>query len=500
MAKNTSTSKLEKPRPVKGRTPSRGKASPVAANEIYGIGALTRSLGVGDDFVMAVTCSMLTGLGGPEALLQAPWGTSHLPKLDLLTGTTLAANRLIECLSAPLQRLDRRLFQSMGNCNPEAIKHLAIGSFAADNPKKGSVEERANTLRRNLEFLTPQGSNSLLGDLKFDPTVQRIEAVLHPQMLVRNAVGRDLPYLVEECHFRSALVIQPKLGLSREGSEPAQVIGGLLPLLDGTLTKSQAGGPGGPRNCNEPARAQMILSLDQDELQTLSGPSHGLLDRMLWASAEEAESKRSEKSDGALVFFEAFQSATEEIIGLRREGLTLIAGFESSENLADFYDRLRVYEEDVAKMRSRPGISVIGLPQSLFWGLTFLQRSLPEILRIPEKQLVTIAFTCARRVAARHDCRVNSLRNAALSDDRLSIARRVVEKLEDQNGPLKLREFARLFRQQNSARFIPILAALVDVEVLVRDEGGGYLRGPAELEDVADLFVAELEKTGDMTT
>jgi hypothetical protein len=198
-----------------------------------------------------------------------------------------------------------------------------------------------------------------------------------------------------------------------------------------------------------------------------------------------------------LVFFEAFQSAIEEVICFRREGHAPLARFESSETLANFYEQLRAYEVEVAAIRSLPGMSVIGLPQTLYWGLTFLLRSLPESHRITEKALVTAVFTCARKLAESHDRQVIALRNAALSDDRLSIARRLVEKISESSVPLKLRDLVKFFKRQNGNLYLPVLGALVNAEVLLRDDDKGYRLGSVEFEDAADLIVADLEGAAD---
>jgi hypothetical protein len=470
------------------KKPASTKEHPEISTGFWGIGSLADSLRVSEEFAVAVTCSILTGLAGPDPVLQGPFGCVTLPKLDLLTDASLASNRLIECLSGPLQRISRRLTQNMGRSNPEAIEHLTVGSFAAKGAKKGHREGRGATLRLNLEILVPPTS-SLAGDLVFDPLVQRSEAILHPQVLVRNASGRDVPVLVEECHLRHALVIQPKLGLDRAGSEPSQVIAGFLPLLDGMLTKAHAGRGGDARNCSEPAKAQMILT---EDLSAITDPVGHLLNRLLVVSAGKDRGKPSKGSAETSAFFEAFQSALEDIIELRREGHTLMARFDSEETLERFQDEQRTYETEVAALRSRPGVSVIGLPMTLFWGMHFLRHALPDEHRNTDKELVTAAFAYARRLATFHDDRVSSLRNANLDAAALNIARRWVEKLAAHSTPLKPRELLRCFKQQKRSRYAPILDALVEAEVLIQDEEDCYSLGAVDLEDVVDAVVRKI--------
>ena len=479
----------------KDRKSAPAKSSPASVGEVFGISAFASGLGVSGDFALALTCSVLTGIAGPEALVQAPWGASRLPKLDVLVEQSLAASRFIDCLSAPLERLDRRLSQNMSVAHSEAVEYLAHGVFANDTSKKGRVEVGDATLRRNLDLLIPSPAG-LHADLTFDPVAQRVEAVLHPRMLVRKCIGRDLPGLVAECHRRTALVIEPSLGLDREGSEPSLVTRDLVLLLDGTINRNNSRSGDHPRNDFEPARAQAILSLGPQERETLMGAASPLLDRLLWLSGDEASRSSPLKPDDAATFYDAYQSACEEIVELRRAGHSLMASFESAEAGGRFHEVLRSYEMEVGAMTSSPGPSVIRLPESLYCGMYFLRRALRGGDTISDESLITYAFESARRLAGIHNAQVLKLRNAGLVNDRVLVALRVVEKLQQDKVPMKFRDLARLFSRQNKERFIPVLDLLVEAQVLIKSDLGFYELGPADFDEVADLLGAKIAGAG----
>lgn len=484
------------------RKSTSAKSQPAGVGETIGFAAFARQLGVDEDFALAATCSILAGVAGPEALLQAPWDSSRLPKLDSIVKDGTAARRLIECLAAPVDRINRRLAQNMGRANHEAIGFLTLGEFEADSPRKNHGPAREATLRRNLEILTPAQASDLRSDLAFDPVVQRAEAILHSQVMVRKAAWRDLPALTDSCHFRCALVVEPLLGLDREGGDPAMIARELSQLMDGVLTRVQTASRGSPRNYSEPARAQVILVLGQGELEVLPSAGAELLDRMLCFSADAGESKGPGKPDDAAVFFGAFQSSLEEIIELRRAGQTLAVGFEAAKTCVAFHEAWRVYEKEVAALPSRPGVSVAGLPASLYAGLSFLRRLLPKGRQPADDMLIRHAFASARRLAAVHDGQVLAMRRAALIHDGVAVARRIVEKLTSQpdpSAPLKLRDIARCFSCQKKSRFTSVLDALVELGVLLRvDEG--FQPGPVELSDAEELLVDALGATGKTST
>ena len=163
-----------------------------------------------------------------------------------------------------------------------------------------------------------------------------------------------------------------------------------------------------------------------------------------------------------------------------------------------FHGARRDYEKDIAAMRSNPGESVAGLPETLFWGLWFLRRSLPQDRRVSDEALIAAVFACSNRLAASHDRQVLVLRNSGLANDGMQIARRVVGELRTKATSRGCRDLIRLFGgSQKKERFIPIFDVLVEAGVLLKDKAGAYLLGPVEIEEVADLLVVKLDGAGD---
>jgi hypothetical protein len=231
--------------------------------------------------------------------------------------------------------------------------------------------------------------------------------------------------------------------------------------------------------------------LGQRELDVLPSAGAELLDRMLWCSTDGADSKGAGKPEDAAVFFDAFQSSLEEIVELRRAGQTLAVRFETPKTCVAFHEAWRVYEKEVAALPSHPGVSVAGLPASLFAGLSFLRRGLPKARQPSDDLLIRHAFAVARRLAAVHDGQVVAVRRAARIHDGVAVARRIVEKFKDSSPPLKLREIVRCFSCQKKSRFAPVLDALVELDVLLK-VADGFQLGTAELSDVEELLVESL--------
>lgn len=489
-------SKVSPARPRKARPVIRAKAPTETVLESFGISDFATALGVDEDFAVAVCCSILAGIAGPEGYLETPWGPGRLPKLDLLaTKDSSPGARLIGCLTDPVERINGRLAHNMARCNPDAIEFLAFGAFSGDVSKKPHLDARDATLRRNLTFLTT--NEGLKGDLVIDATARRVEAILHPGILLRRAAGHDLPLLLDECHYRNALVVEPSLGLGREGPEPAKAIRELLPLLNGALTRIRSSSSRSRKGFG-PARGQVILTLCRDELGALSGAAAELLDRMLWISPTVGRLAASAKPDGASIFLDAYEDTILEVVALRREGHSLLVQFESPELRTRFHDELKVYENGVAGMRSNPGETAARLPETLFWGLWFLRRSLPEPRRVSDDALITTVFACATLLVANHNRQVLVLRNSGLVNDGMQIARRVVGELRSKASPRGCRDLIRLFGgSQKKERFIPIFDVLVEAGVLLKDNAGAYLLGPVEIEEVADLLVVKLDGVGD---
>lgn len=473
--------------------------APVDALDAIGLAAFARTIGVAPDTALAAVSTMLTGLAGPDAWIQSPWGPCRLPKLDLLTfKDDFKIQRLIDILSSPLSLLSRRLVHNMGTYNPTAIELLASGPFASGAASKhADPEMRDKILRRHSDALMqapgPGESGLLRHDLAFEPESQRCEAILHPQFLLSGVDGRNLRSRVEGCHLRTALVIQPVLGLIRQGSEPARVIKQLVTLLDGTTIRARSGAIDRGRDSSIPAKAHAILSLAKDEVEALSAMGADHLNRFLWLV--ESASRTSKPGDGSEAFLSAYQSAIEKILGLRREGRGLIISFESRETMAKFEAELRLYEADIDRMAPDAGQWARGLPQTLFWALAFLRLSLPENRGPDDESLLAASFAAARRLVESHVGQVLIVTNASLLADRCLLAGRIVEEVT-KRAPLKFSSLVRSFNRQEKSRFDPVIDALLETGVLVRDEDKRLDRGPVDLADVEEALVKRFVEPG----
>jgi hypothetical protein len=152
---------------------------------------------------------------------------------------------------------------------------------------------RDSTARIATPSIRPGELSQLRQDLALDPVIHRRESLLfHPQFLLKDVGGLDLQSRVEDCHLRTALVIQSILGLAREGSEPSRVMKSLCALLEGAGSEERTPSHDSRRDPSLPAKAHAILSLAQDEVEALS--NMGYLNRFLWIP--EKASQPSEKA------------------------------------------------------------------------------------------------------------------------------------------------------------------------------------------------------------
>lgn len=476
------------------------KSCQVDPLDAFGLNGFARALGVGPDSVLAVTTTLLTGLAGPEAWLQSPWGQTRLTKLDLLTSKEdFGMGRLIDCLTAPLSLINRRLVEKKGGLSPDAIDLLTSGPFtSAAAAKHANADMRDKSLRRHLDALTPAtrpGDSGLLRqDLVFDPVTHRRESLMHPQFLVKGVDGRSLKPLVEDCHLRTALVVQPLLGLTREGSEPSRVIKMLFALLDGTVVKKRTGPLDRGRDSSLTTKAHALLSLTKDEISVLASMSVGHLNRFLWLAESVGEPVPPGDADAGEVFLSAFQAAVMEILELRREGRGVMVSFASREGLGAFEEEALHFEAEIVHTATEVGAWARGLPQSIFWALDFLRHSMSGDHGIDDESLTAVAFAGARRLLYNHRNQVRLITNAQLLTDRRLLAGRIVQVLEKTDIPLKLHELVRSFSRQEKSRFDPVIDALLDTGVLSRDEKQRLSLGSVDLADVeeelAKLLVA----------
>ena len=76
-------------------------------------------------------------------------------------------------------------------------------------------------------------------------------------------------------------------------------------------------------------------------------------------------------------------------------------------------------------------------------------------------------------------------------DARCDFARRIVELVTDETCRT-YRNLVRRFKVQRKERFLPVLDALVEIDVLIRDDAGNLSPGPVNLADVMEEFLAKL--------
>jgi hypothetical protein len=460
-----------------------------------GLSAWSRASGMTTDSLLAVLASILPGLAGPDAWLQDSMGPTRLAKLNLLTATEdHRLQQLIERLTTPLDAIQVRLVANMSRNIPVALEMVACGPYS--NPttfKLSEPETREKSLRFHADTLMrspqPGASNALLADLAEDPIPPRIEAVRHSRFLILGADGRSLNSQVENCHQRTALIIRPKLELARKGPEPAKVLKILINLFDGeTVTKRPDSLERG-RDSSILAKALAILALTQPEIDALHAMEPDHLDRFLWLmKGDSHDGPKPGDVNDCEIFFAAYEQAVMEILNLRREGKRLMMGVETRKMKSKFDSELRAYQSEIQQTAAGAGPWARGLPQTLFWALGFLRRAMPADRRPDDESLMMSLFAAARRLVKNHLDQVLLITKAKLVKDRRKLARRIVKKLPDGTCPQTFREISRYSRDQKREVVAPVVDALLEVEVLVRDEDGIHTLGPVDLADVEEIL------------
>ncbi len=471
------------------------KRTELTALDKLGIESLASSMGVSPDSVLLVTAAMLTAAAGPDTWLRTTVGNEPLPKLNLLARAEChRLKRLIQHLSSPLSMMNRRLIETSRRHNPEAIQFLVTGTTKKSSESKRAdfLDPSSDLMRHRLALRGPSENQDdcLLSDLAFDPVVARAESLLHPQFLVINAEGAGLRELVEECHSRHALVIEPLLGLTRNCSEPAKLIRQIGALMDGIAPGTRSTSNKEVRLVGTNVQARMVLRLRVQEIRVLLDPVFGMGQRFLWLEDSRTANAGSDDPDANARFGSAYQRAIGEVVGLRRAGRQPLFEFASSSDLAHFTSEQRAYEAEFDGLGFDPGASVRGLPMCLAWALGFLRRQLARENRFSDRSLIHAAFASARRLGKIHVVEVRKLTHAKMLEDQLHTAGRIVKLLV--GGPRKLREIVRRFNDQKKERFLPVLEALIEVGVLSVSDDGEYSCGEFEIADVKDELVARL--------
>ena len=469
--------------------------TPDPALTAMGLIAVSQTTGAPADSLLAVVAMLLTGLAGPDASIRDSLGPCRLAKLDLLTSAEdFRLQRSINRFTCPLETMQRRLGEKMGRYSPNALELTANGAHSSSTTIKLADQElQDKSLRRHMDTFTaatqPGPSNTLLQDLADDPVPPRMEAVLHPQFLVKGADGLSLDSLVEKCHLRTALVVHPKLDLARKGPGPSKVMKVLTNLLDGVTVTKRPDSIERGRDSSLLARAHAMLALTKAEIEAMHAMDSDHLHRFLWLKEGDC-SDALKPGDGTAceTFLAAYQGAIQEILGFRREGRGLMMDFESRKMAAKFESELHTYEDEIQQTAASAGPWARGLPQTLFWALGFLRRSMPADRRPDDEGLMAAAFAAARRLVENHRHQVLVITNASLLADRIWLAGRIVEELE-KGIPLKFHILVRSFDQQEKSRFDPVIDALLDTGVLVRNEDKRLTLGPVDLTDVQEELV-----------
>ena len=488
---------IDKPRTKRAQAAKPAKKPkarpPEDAMALLGIRAWARDLDVAPETALAMVAAMLTGAAGPDAWLEVSWGPMPLPKLDILTDKGHSAvMRLIDCLAGPVRQMNRRLAQKMGVHSPAALEFCTAGPFAGSGQKLATPDMVEKTMRSHWLALTrtpgPGEDGMLHQDLAHDPVPERMEAITHPNIVLENARSRDLATLVDNCHLHAALVIRPVLPFDRGGSEPYQAMNQLAALLDGVIVRKRESG-----GCQQ-ARATAILALAEAEKEFLATAGQALLSRLLWVGPGTANvdppgaAQAGPQDASSRRFFDAYRQALDLILDLRRQGRTPLLRLTDS---TAFESKLRQYRADLDQWPTDPGTSARGLPETLLWAMGFLRLSLHPDHRPSDKSMVNAAFGIARQLADTHVREMTKQDDVQQSEASCLFAGQIVAHVS-QHAPMAFRDLARSFGKQRKERFVPVIDALVDARVLVRDEQGRLSPGLVALADVTDEIIERL--------
>lgn len=109
--------------------------------------------------------------------------------------------------------------------------------------------------------------------------------------------------------------------------------------------------------------------------------------------------------------------------------------FETEEGLNAFEEALRRYESDIVQMWTEAKSWARGLPQTLFWTLSFLRRSMPVSGGPDDESLMEASFATARRIVENHWNQVLVITTAKLLADRHALAGRMMGGIKFQSPP-----------------------------------------------------------------
>jgi hypothetical protein len=262
----------------------------------------------------------------------------------------------------------------------------------------------------------------------------------------------------------------------------------LIALLEGEVIAERPASIERGRDSSIPAKAHVVLSLGQAEIEALHRSGSDALNLFVWI--KQGGGQKSEPADATSIrtFFDAFQLATSEILALRRDGKALMVRFETNEGQNEFEKALRRYESDIDQKWTEAKSWARGLPQTLFWALCLLRRSMPTSCGPDDESLMEASFATARRIVENHCNQVLVITTAKLLADRHSLSERMVEAVEEAVSPVKFRDLARCSRNQRKENVAPVVDALIEVGVLVRDEDGIHRLGPVDLAEAVEFL------------
>jgi len=260
----------------------------------------------------------------------------------------------------------------------------------------------------------------------------------------------------------------------------------LSDLMDGeVITKLPASVERG-RDSSVLAKVHVLLALRSDEIQALAVMGADHLNRFLWLKPHERRENRSSDKGACSAFMEAYQGAVQEILAHRREGRPLMVEFESDDTADAFQIGLACYEAEMGEGAGCVEPWARGLPQTLFWAMAFLRRAMLPELRPGEGRLVKTSFAVSLRLVGSHNEQTRRVTSAEKLRDRQSLAAKIVQKVSSATSPLKFWDIARRFQNQDKSRFTPVIDAMIEVWVLVRDANGHLPLGPVDLADAGE--------------
>jgi hypothetical protein len=446
-----------------------------------GIDSWAASLGSSAPAVLAATAAILTGTGAGGWFART-WGQQPLPKHDLIVPDLLGrTGRCITMLTAPALYLNQRLTEQAAGYSPAVFDHLAFGTFAdSQQTRQGASTVTGTALARHRQALDQDDERPfLITDLGQDTGQCRREAIIRPTFLLAGPRASDLRTLTDECHKRTALVVQMRFPTCLRNHKSLRDILEVAELLDGLLHRIRPARPGIRVEPPGVTKVHAILHPDRADYEALADLAPELLDRCLLVD-EQPGSQQSENHTGCR-FFAAYKQALFQILELRREGQLPLFAFENPESASVFERELWSFENECDNLPAEPGVSARGLPLCLIWAMGFLRPHLPPAPGLADGRMICAAFDVSRHLLAGHVRACRSLRAAGMVAERLKLAEKIVCEVKD-HAPLKPRDLMRSFSRQRKERFDPVIEALIGLSVLGRDKDHLLVSGPVEFQ------------------